>query len=341
MNIRQIILILSASILCACSDKIESENHGNDAERWPSPTESINANAVYYGDYYEEGTGLFMISLSDNTLVYDTGLDFYKGEGDILSIFINTELMEDPNNPNIPEGSYEEGKGKFTFRTDDNIYTSLLSRYDGNGNLKVYKITGGAISIKESSGYYWIKCDMKIDNDGISEPYSREFIGIMDISNNSEEGFISNLEKDVQCDPMKYAEFVMQKNNSEADTDTYSLFMATDYDASEGSFEGDALLIYLNVPAGENYIPSGTYTVLQEPFTEKDLISGTVIPGSGSFETNNGSWFYSFRRQLHAQIKSGKIVIMNDGSEYSITASFKDGNGYSITASYNGKIDIY
>lgn len=329
--------VLIAAVLAGCQKGQTAE----EPETWPALTGSMYGSAAYYGDDSRNGLGLFRVTIADSDLEYDTGQDSYTGKGDILSMYFNTPLATDPNNATIPEGDYTEGTSEYTF-SNDGFHTSIVSEYDGEGGMAVRRVLAGNVSVKESVGLYWIICDLLIDIEGEAVQYKREFVGKIRVANNSEEGFISNLSNDVQCLPMNYCELVYQDINTSASSKTYSLFMATDYNPDEGSFEGDAILIYLNTGFSAEEITEGTYTVIPEPYEESDLEPGTIMPGGGTFESNYGTWFFSYNRQLHAQIKSGTVRITGSGDgTYSITAALKDGNGYTVTASYNGDINIY
>lgn len=341
MDIRSLSLTLFVTAAALVSGSCQKNSGTEEKETWPSLTEGLDGSSAYYGDYYGTGLGLFRVTISDSGLTYDISQDCYVGEGEILSVYLNTPLPSDANNAIIPAGEYSEGTGEYTF-FNDGFHTSIVSEYDGTGNMEVKRVLAGTVTVKESVGIYWIKCDLLVDDEGEAVPFSREFVGKINVANNSEDGFISNLSGDVQCLPMNYAEFVYQDINSNAGSKTFSLFMATDYNEAEGSFDGDALLIYLNTGITDKSPADGTYSAVGEPFETADLLPGTFIPGSGTFESNDGTWFYSYNRQLYAQMKGGSIRITRNGDgTYGITAAFKDGNGHNVTASYNGEIEVY
>lgn len=341
MDIRSLSLAVLAAAMASVSVGCQKTGVNEEKEVWPALTEGLDGSAAYYGDYYGTGLGLFRVTISDSGLTYDLGQDCYVGEGEILSVYLNTPLPANANDAGIPAGEYSEGTGEYTF-FNDGFHTSIVSEYDGTGNLKVKRVLSGNVSVKESVGIYWIRCDLLVGDEEEEEivPFTREFVGKINVVNNSGDGFISNLSGDVQCLPMTYAEFVYQDINTAAASKTFSLFMATDYDPVEGSFDGDALLVYLNTGITDDLPAEGTYTSVPEP--SGDLLPGTFIPGSGSFESNSGTWYYSYQRQLYAQMKGGSIRITrsSDGT-YGVTAAFKDGNGHTVTASYSGEIELY
>lgn len=343
MDIRSLSIAVFAAAMALVSISCQKTGENEEMEKWPALTEGLDGSGAYYGDYYGSGLGLFRVTISDSGLTYDLSQDCYVGEGKILSIYLNTPLPANANGAKIPAGEYSEGTGEYTF-FNDGFHTSIVSEYDGTGNLKVMRVLSGNVSVKESVGIYWIKCDLQIgdEEEGSIVPFTREFVGKINVANNSEDGFISNLSGDVQCLPMTYAEFVYQDINTAAASKTFSLFMATDYDPVEGSFDGDALLVYLNTGITDNSPEEGTYTAVEEPFDTEDLLPGTFIPGSGSFESNTGTWFYSYNRQLYAQMKGGSIrITRNTDGTYGVTAALKDGNGHTVTASYSGEIELY
>lgn len=323
----------AAALLCGCDKGGTPE-----PEQWPSLSDGISASASYLGDYYGTGSGVFTVTLMDEGLVFDDGLQSYIGPGESLSLSLGTPLAEDMSSLKLPAGEYsaseDESHPEWTFCTAGMDRTSL-NVYDESGNITAKSVLGGTVVVRESAGMYWISCELELE-DGA---YSKEYVGRIRVGNMSSEGFISNLTGNISCPAMGYAEATYDYGDGAVDN--WTLFLANGYSDYDGSFD-EGFLIRINTEVSETVpatVPAGNYTV--SPSAEADeLTAGTITPGNGPFENADGTWFFSYLRgSQYAQIRSGGLTLSyGDDGTAEISLTLYDGNGYSVTSSFRGKI---
>lgn len=319
----------AAALLCGCD-----KGGAPEPEQWPSLSDGISASASYLGDYYGTGSGVFTVTLMDEGLVFDDGLQSYIGPGESLSLSLGTPLVGDMSSLKLPAGEYsasgDESHPEGTFCTAGMDRTTL-NVYDESGNITVKPVLGGTVVVRESAGMYWISCGLELE-DGA---YSKEYVGRIRVGNMSSEGFISNLTGNISCPAMGYAEVTYDYGDGAVDN--WTLFLANGYSDYDGSFD-EGFLIRINTEVSES-VPAGYYTV--SPFADADAqTAGTITPGNGPFENAAGTWFFSYLRgSQYAQIKSGGLTVSyaDDGAAR-ISLTLYDGNGHSVTSSFTGKI---
>ena len=319
----------AAALLCGCE-----KGGAPEPEQWPSLSDGISASASYLGDYYGTGSGVFTVTIMDESLVFDDGLQSYIGPGESLSLSLGAPLAEDMSSLKLPAGEYsaseDESHPEWTFCTAGMDRTSL-NVYDESGAITAKPVLGGTVVIRESAGMYWISCELELEDGS----YSKEYVGRIRVGNMSSEGFISNLDGNVACPAMSYAEATYDYGDGAVDN--WTLFLANGYSDSDGSFD-EGFLIRINTEVSET-IPAGNYTV--SPSADADaLTAGTVTPGNGPFDNAGGTWFFSYLRgSQYAQIRSGELAVSYgpDGSA-GIALTLYDGNGYSVTSSFTGEI---
>lgn len=323
------VVLAAAALLCGCD-----KGGAPEPEQWPSLSDGISASASYLGDCYGTGSGVFTVTLMDEGLVFDDGLQSYIGPGESLSLSLGTPLVGDMSSLKLPAGEYsasgDESHPEGTFCTAGMDRTTL-NVYDESGNITVKPVLGGTVVVRESAGMYWISCGLELE-DGA---YSKEYVGRIRVGNMSSEGFISNLTGNISCPAMGYAEVTYDYGDGAVDN--WTLFLANGYSDYDGSFD-EGFLIRINTEVSET-IPAGNYTV--SPSADADaLTAGTITPGNGPFENAAGTWFFSYLRgSQYAQIRSGGLTLSygNDGTA-DILLTLYDGNGYSVTSSFTGKI---
>ena len=292
--------------------------------------------AYYVGDYYEAGTGNGWINFINGDLVLDEETEEYTGNGMILCVDINMALPSSPDFVSLEEGTYTIcTDGTYPAKTWNANESYITLRKNDVTQLEA-GITGGTFTVKHVKSGYNIVFDLDVNG----EKFQHEFTGKISFINHSDEGAQSNLESDVTVSGLTQGAMIYMGDVAMAEVaDTYMVVLADDdYDLESNFGTGKSVLLYLNVPMGNDYeLPAGRYKdfVCLE---EAEAPAWTGLQGMYYWGTYIGSYYFHYTEQIEARIVDGDVTVDKTGDTYEINGVLKDGNGKKVSFSYTGEL---
>jgi len=304
-----------------------------------------NANACYYGNYYNESTENIMIDLSEGTIGSD---GYFTGKATVLSIDL---LQAKGNGATLAEGTYNcnstyksgtfvpgytSGEGDEAF---DNGTTLYIQKSDTDYNS--YFVTAGSVTIqKKSNGVYSISATVKANN----TEYKLSYEGAITITDKSggeviEDDDEANFPGSANYDMKATA---LYNGSLYKGYDDYTLLIYCGEYGSDGNFvsKGYEIAFDLITTQGDGKsIPVGTYKCTSSDFTAFHFLDG--------LEEDNNIYPSYFYKQFSKKSGDSSIELITDGSgtisyengKYGAKFYFKTSkNGYLIY--YSGVIDF-
>lgn len=337
-----LLLALATSFaLTACSDDDGPSQGGgqggNENEPTPEPTEGIDCVSSYYGDYYENGTGNFVLNFITSGMTWDEDDYTYYGPGTVITFELNSALCENPDLAAIAPGEYtfdsdmENPEMTFGFGT--------ITDYDAQGNGTEYDIEGGTLKVEAlSNGMYALTASFEIGQD---KPYEFTYTGNIRPINQSGEGYNSNLTENVEIASLTQGGVIFWGETFTETSDYCSVILAgDDYDIETNFGKSQALNLGLNITPGSETIPEGTYTIINameaDDYDAFTALSGVYEPSYGGYF---GCWY--FHDYIESAMYTGTITVANaaDGG-YTITVDMADGYGHTVKGTYTGSLRV-
>lgn len=318
----------------ACDKPAPADDTDNTEPEGIEQTDMVEA--YYVGDYYESGTGNGWINFINGDLVLDEETGEYSGNGMLLCMDINMALPSDPDFARLEEGTYtictDETYSAKTWNASESYITlrkNNITELDGG-------ITGGTFTVKQIEGGYDIVFDLDVNG----EKFRHEFTGKISFINHSDEGAQSNLESDVTASGLTQGAMIYMGDIAMAEVaDTYMVVLADDdYDLESNFGTGKSILLYLNVPMGNDYeLPAGRYKDFVS-LEETEAPAWTGLQGMYYWGTYIGSYYFHYTEQIEARIVDGDVTVDKTGDTYEINGVLKDGNGKKVSFSYTGEL---
>lgn len=341
-------LAICGTMLVSCSDEDESQQNieGPVGPETPAVTLSdVTVEAYYAGDYNEAGTGNLWINIAqgDIGVEYDDfdDTEVYTGTGWVLCIDLNQTLADDPDKVVLEPGTYSvdttESYAEGVINAEESY---LLNVVDGEGASQA--VTAGSVTITALGDLiYTIECDLTVaDGTKVKDTYTV----LCRPMNRSDEGVMSNLDKDIVVDDLTQGLFLYYGDLFETEeSEMYVVILAADdFDLYSNYGRGNNVTLYLNVEQGSAAgIPSGTYDTFIDIEEAESLPAGSCLSGLYSWGTFMGCWYLNLSNQYEARLVDGSVEVENNADIYTLRGSLLDANGNTVSFSYTGTPAIY
>lgn len=311
----------------------------------PDPFEGVfaDAQASYFGDYYQTGIGNFELALTDLA-------DEEAKMGHTLYLDLNTTKFNSQSAIALVPGTYTCDKtgsastvSTFNPGSDDGeyYYGSLWVETDSEGGENVLMVTDGTCTVTRNGAQYTVSVSMKLDN---GETRTGTFTGTVGVS---DESCLTRLTGDVSPVCTKgvaifYGDAQYYQNNSY----NWTIWLASSgIDLDNLTGKGEMMQFSINTTrASTTEIPSGDYEVM-EAINTNYLVPFSYIPGY--FDSLRGSiagtWYTKDLVALGPCVAGTLHIENKGGGNYAIRYDFVDDYYYTavphtISGSYDGAL---
>lgn len=347
----------SAAALCALVSlySCEKPDSGNDTENGPEnqtpeiPQVTINEivvdqlpettiQAYYYGDYYEVGSGNVALAFVAGEIYENEDWEL-AGDGTIVFLDMNVDLAENPDFVVLPEGEYEltaaEDGTPGTVNASMSYITKLVA------DEIVYEeaaLESGILTVAKSGDAYTLTFAGEVEGENVTAEYT----GAFRVINSSEEGELTNLDKDIVVGGLTKASMANMGDLAEAgESETWLLSLGDKhYDLTTDWGLGNGLIFYVNLEPGLTQVAEGRYETFVDMMTAESLPVNTLIEGMTYWGTYAGCWYTCPAYCYEASLRGGYLDVKKEGSDYTISGELLDGYGKKVSFSYSGPVEM-
>ena len=380
------LLLLTATLsfsMTSCSDddpkprkEYEEPDNPQDPEN-PEEDNTLKLNADqgwagYYGDYFDLGTGFFLVEIN-NGEIDDAG--YLTSAGTAITLAVNAPMPDNGESVTLPVGTYTTDKEmteNFKILNEDLGGYSMSfveMRNDGETTSYVDFVKDGTMTVTNNgNGTYTVTCDLNMyyfdENDNIVDDGKVQgtYTGELEVDSNVEESLYDTYPEDVNLGEMTVgmgAFYIFEK--SEVSNYYLSLF-AVDADLESGEFKGNGFVMTIDLYTDYTSAPdlsqlNGTFTVGEaekyEEWTyqpgsvselwdseEEEYVpywSGTYVDEIAEMESDGTKYFWYDRSSM---VTGGTIEAQSDGTTVTFSLNLTTETGNTITGTYTGTPDI-
>lgn len=294
----------------------------------------VTASAAYQGDFYNNGSGMLLLSLLD--MKFDK-YDNLIMPGYRLALDFNIPLVTSPSDITLPVGNYpirvndehsEVGIINGGFETEEFFAGSYWTIYNTYGMETPILVPSGTCSVSKSGDNYTITTTFELSN---GQELTGHYEGPITFFDRSH---LSLIDRDVVLNDITNGKLNFFGALSYYADEAYN--WVVDLSTSDGRG------VSLDILADDAYItelPAGTYNVVErlanaylKPFT---FIWGHLIFGNMPI----GTWYFE-HNQAQAPLVAGTVTVLRDGENYSFEFDLVDdypyGDPHRVSGSYSG-----
>ena len=343
-----------------------SDNNGSTSV-YPQIPSDVNTTftggmAFYHGNLMDSNTGNIYINLYDCAFDPETGAMSEKGYD--LAICAFNRLFGDPKKATVVPGTYTVARN-FKVDTffpgmeiDYSGMTVLMGTYvkrlkSGSGSDADYDyayITGGTITITEgdTEGTFNFDIDCTTDRGHKVKGTAKNIsFNIVDVSDDKEKSVESNLDHDVtlNLDYLKKARIYYLGNTNDCNVFTVDLGSPSGKDCTEG----DILRMEFQTDSKTQYLPAGTYELMDEGHLYTNLYAPFKMTRGYFDEVGGrvGTRYEHFAEGRYcvvdtfAFVYSGRVgVEALDNGDYKFHINLADGKGFNISGEWSGPMEL-
>lgn len=294
------------------------------------------AEALYYGNYYDNGCDNYFVRLVSGRVDESLAL---VGAGHILNFDFNVPLGEGKG---IPGGHYTAlhagNELYFTFvrgitNGDGYVSGSYLAEFAGNEELgNVFEVTDGFVDVSYAGNVCIMEGTIYLDG----AVYDIYYEGGMTVTDCREpDPGPDPVDPEVPQNPvlnnLSEAAAINYGDFYECGADNWFIELFTpNYDKT-----GESVLLEIVSGNGERELPTGTFLITD------DIKPGVAVFGWDSEGYVYGTW-YCYDKVAHYGATEGSITISRKGTDYTITFDCYDSwEENSFRGSYTGRVDYY
>ena len=327
--------------------------------------------AYYHGNLMESNTGNIYINLFDCDFDPETGN--MKGTGFNLAICAFNRLFGDPKQATIIPGTYTMARN-FKSETyfpgmeiDYNGMTVLMGTYikrrktvtGSDSDYDYAYITDGTVVITEGDeeGTFNFTVDCTTDRGHKVTGTAKNIkFNIVDVSDDKEKYVESNLDRDVQLnlDYIKKARVYFLGNQNGVNIFTVDLGSPSGKDDQDYTGDQDLLRMEFQAAEGSQYLPEGTYTLMEESHLWTNMYAPFMMTRGYFFNNGErtGTRYEHFRLNPDvatrlpwvvdkwATVYSGTVgVSKTDNTHYKFVINLFDGKGFQITGEFDKEME--
>ena len=288
--------------------------------------EAASVTGQYYGDMYDEGSGIMNYYINMSDLPSESVGSAFPGATYYIFDIYTSQTPENKGKVALPEGVYVLGDGS------DGTFAAGNSRWfitddTGQGYAENAFFEEGSLTVTKKDGVYFYEADLTDMN---GKTHRVTYSGSVQLADYSP--VMSTLTSDYEAD----------MEGAICDGEYYGDYFGTGtanwtvYIYQPGSLTGDYLKIELLTDPGftpQAGFPTGTYT------DSKDYSMNTYISGYSSYAYTIGSWLFVDGFSGGAPLTDGEIEIVENGDgTYTISIDCMDNldPANRITASWTG-----
>lgn len=288
--------------------------------------EAASVTGQYYGDMYDEGSGIMNYYINMSDLPSESVGSAFPGATYYIFDIFTSKTPENKEKVALPEGVYVLGDGS------DGTFTAGNSRWfitddTGQGYAENAFFEEGSLTVTKKDGVYFYEADLTDMN---GKTHRVTYSGSVQLADYSP--VMSTLTSDYEAD----------MEGAICDGEYYGDYFGTGtanwtiYIYQPGSLTGDYLKIeLLTDPAftPQAGFPTGTYT------DSRDYSMNTYISGYSSYAYTIGSWLFVDGFSGGAPLTDGEInIVGNTDGTYTISIDCMDNldPANRITASWTG-----
>lgn len=288
--------------------------------------EAASVTGQYYGDMYDEGSGIMNYYINMSDLPSESVGSAFPGATYYIFDIYTSQTPENKGKVALPEGVYVLGDGS------DGTFTAGNSRWfitddTGQGYAENAFFEEGSLTVTKKDGVYFYEADLTDMN---GKTHRVTYSGSVQLADYSP--VMSTLTSDYEAD----------MEGAICDGEYYGDYFGTGtanwtiYIYQPGSLTGDYLKIeLLTDPAftPQAGFPTGTYT------DSRDYSMNTYISGYSSYAYTIGSWLFVDGFSGGAPLTDGEInIVGNTDGTYTISIDCMDNldPANRITASWTG-----
>jgi hypothetical protein len=280
---------------------------------------------TYYGDFYQNHTGYFMVAMSSGP-ISKSGLPT-RVDDKALHLFIGDAISSNSNNAMITPGVYRISDAHERGTVDSYNSRFIIATEIANGEASqgyTFKFVDGTVTVDhDASGAYTITADMRIERSGIEENIKCSYKGKLAFTNQDPAQY-NPLMKDVNMIPKG-----MSGNYSKDSKGNYGIYNFAIYNTpvDAGGFingAGELVCFTLISPYTDKMDLDklvGTYdnVIVSAPdvtFTPFSMIAGMYESFYGTY-VPQGSFYCHYDDALQMDVLGlfvkGKVVITKEG----------------------------
>ena len=288
--------------------------------------EAASVTGQYYGDMYDEGSGIMNYYINMSDLPSESVGSAFPGATYYIFDIYTSQTPENKGKVALPEGVYVLGDGS------DGTFAAGNSRWfitddTGQGYAENAFFEEGSLTVTKKDGVYFYEADLTDMN---GKTHRVTYSGSVQLADYSP--VMSTLTSDYEAD----------MEGAICDGEYYGDYFGTGtanwtvYIYQPGSLTGDYLKIELLTDPGftpQAGFPTGTYT------DSRDYSMNTYISGYSSYAYTIGSWLFVDGFSGGAPLTDGEIEIVENGDgTYTISIDCMDNldPANRITASWTG-----
>ena len=288
--------------------------------------EAASVTGQYYGDMYDEGSGIMNYYITMSDLPSESVGSAFPGATYYIFDIYTSKTPENKEKVALPEGVYVLGDGS------DGTFTAGNSRWfitddTGQGYAENAFFEEGSLTVTKKDGVYFYEADLTDMN---GKTHRVTYSGSVQLADYSP--VMSTLTSDYEAD----------MEGAICDGEYYGDYFGTGtanwtvYIYQPGSLTGDYIKLELLTDPGftpQAGFPTGTYT------DSRDYSMNTYISGYSSYAYTIGSWLFVDGFSGGAPLTDGEIEIVENGDgTYTISIDCMDNldPANRITASWTG-----
>ena len=288
--------------------------------------EAASVTGQYYGDMYDEGSGIMNYYINMSDLPSESVGSAFPGATYYIFDIYTSQTPENKGKVALPEGVYVLGDGS------DGTFAAGNSRWfitddTGQGYAENAFFEEGSLTVTKKDGVYFYEADLTDMN---GKTHRVTYSGSVQLADYSP--VMSTLTSDYEAD----------MEGAICDGEYYGDYFGTGtanwtvYIYQPGSLTGDYIKLELLTDPGftpQAGFPTGTYT------DSRDYSMNTYISGYSSYAYTIGSWLFVDGFSGGAPLTDGEIEIVENGDgTYTISIDCMDNldPANRITASWTG-----
>lgn len=288
--------------------------------------EAASVTGQYYGDMYDEGSGIMNYYIVMSDLPAESAGSASPGSTYYIFDIFTSKTPEDMDQIALPEGVYVLGDGSDgTFASGNSKWFMMDDTGDGYAENAFFE--EGTLTVTKEDRVYFYEADLTDKN---GKKHRVTYSGTLNLTDYSpvKSTLTSDYEADMEgaiCDGEYYGDYF--------GTGTANW---TIYIYQPGSLTGDYIKLELLTDPGftpQAGFPTGTYT------DSRDYSMNTYISGYSSYAYTIGSWLFVDGFSGGAPLTDGEIEIVENGDgTYTISIDCMDNldPANRITASWTG-----
>lgn len=335
----------AAAVFVAC----EKQNNGNEnggGNGTPDPVDTpdgitipeIINQSYYYGDYYENGKGNYVINLVKGAIEYDEDSDTYYGDGSVLSLEILGKLAEDADHALIPEGTYTIADGNWLTADDSDVLSYYIECETGKETVQ-HTFTEGSIVIEKSAKGVKINVTAKTAS---GEDFAYSYEGNGYLVNNTDDTLFSNLDKDIKVGSLVKASYCDFGDLVEDGTTRTWVLSIGDkhYDLDTDYGDGESILLYVNIPFSQENLETAKFEAWSD-LMEEEWSANSLVAGFSYYGMVMGCYYICPATGYTAALADGYVDLKIDGKHFTVSGELKDRYGKTVTFTYDGEPELY